>query len=285
MKGILLAMHGGVSADGAVQVASLLAARVHVALMPLVVFAPIPILDYGFGATYVPTPEDEAAVRAALMTSAREQFRRCGVTDAIPELRTGVVSSEIAATARAHGAGLIVTGLGAHGILDRTLGGETALHLAQDASTPVLAVPASVTAIPRRVIAAIDFSPTSVRAAHTAAGWLRDGDELHIVSVVPKRSQTARATSTIDRSVGDRLTQVGRELGVAAGVRVDVTERAGDAARTLLDHARQIDADLITLGSHGYGAVKRLVLGSVASKIIRVATCAILVAPIGCLDG
>ena len=33
------------------------------------------------------------------------------------------------------------------------------------------------------------------------------------------------------------------------------------------------------------GAVKRLALGSVASKIIRLATCAVLVAPIGCLEG
>ena len=38
---------------------------------------------------------------------------------------------------------------------------------------PILAVPASVTTIPRRVIAAIDFSPTSMHAARTAAAWLR----------------------------------------------------------------------------------------------------------------
>jgi nucleotide-binding universal stress UspA family protein len=167
--------------------------------------------------------------------------------------------------------------------VDRTLGGETALHLAQDAMAPVLAVPASATAIPRRVIAAIDFSATSVLAARTAAGWLRAGDELHLVSVAPKPRRSDRAVPAI-QPVVDRLTKAGEELGVAPGVRVQSTGVFGDPARTLLDHAQRIDADLIALGSHGYGAVKRLVVGSVASKIIRVATCAVLVAPIGCLE-
>jgi nucleotide-binding universal stress UspA family protein len=253
MQSIVLATHGGVSSDGAVRVASLLAARLRVPLIPLVVYAPIRVVDYGFGATYIPSAEDEAAVETALVESVTEQLRRCEISSPAPAARTGIIPAEIAALARAEGAGLIVTGLGAHSIVDRTLGGETALHLAQDAMAPVLAVPASATAIPRRVIAAIDFSATSVLAARTAAGWLRAGDELHLVSVAPKP-------------------------------RVQSTGVFGDPARTLLDHAQRIDADLIALGSHGYGAVKRLVVGSVASKIIRVATCAVLVAPIGCLE-
>jgi nucleotide-binding universal stress UspA family protein len=198
-------------------------------------------------------------------------------------VRTGIIPLEIAATARVLGAGLIVTGLGSHSIVDRALGGETALHLAQDATAPVLAMPATATTIPRRVVAAIDFSTTSVHAARTAAGWLRAGDELHLVSVAPKPPHSAAARPAAPPIVA-RLTNLGEELGVASGVRVDATELSGDTARALLDHAQRLDADLIALGSHGYGAVKRLVLGSVASKVIRVATCAVLVAPIGCVE-
>jgi nucleotide-binding universal stress UspA family protein len=283
MKSIVLATHGGVSSDGAALAASLLAARLHVPLIPLVVYAPLPVMDYGFGASYVPSPEDEAAVEGALVASMTDQLRRCGVSSPPPTMRTGIVPQEIAATARALGAGLIVTGLGPHSIVDRALGGETALHLAQDAMAPVLAMPASAPAIPRRVIAAIDFSATSVLAARTAASWLRAGDELHLVSVAPKPHRSDRAVPAI-QPVVDRLAKIGEELGVAPGVRVEATVVFGDPARALLDHAQRIDADLIALGSHGYSAVKRLVLGSVASKIIRVATCAVLVAPIGCLE-
>lgn len=282
MENIVLATHGGASADGAVLAASLLAARLQVPLLPLVVYAPIRAVDYGVGASYVPPPEDESAMKSALVARVTDQLHRCGVS-APPTVRTGNIPLEIAGTARALGAGLIVTGLGSHSSLDRALGGETALYLAQDATTPVLAMPASATAIPRRVIAAIDFSATSVHAARTAAAWLRAGDELHLVFVVPKHRHT-RGALPASEPVVHRLRKTGGELGVATGVRVDVTELSGDPARTLLDHAQRIDADLIALGSHGYGVVKRLVLGSVASKIIRVATCAVLVAPIGCLQ-
>ena len=283
MQSIVLATHGGVSADGAALAALQLAVRLQVPLIPLVVYAPIRVVDYGFGASYVPSPEDEAAVKDAVVASVTDQLSRCGITSTPPTVRTGIVAQEIAAAARVLGAGLIVTGLGPHSIVDRALGGETALHLAQDATAPVLAVPAPATTIPRRVIAAIDFSATSLRAARTAAAWLRAGDELHLVFVAPKLRHNEAALPA-SQPVVDRLTKTGGELGVATGVRVDATVLSADPARALLDYAQRIDADLIALGSHGYGAIKRIVVGSVASKIIRVATCAVLVAPIGCLQ-
>jgi len=285
MPGILLATHGEPSADGATRVASLLATRLQVPLTLLVVYEPMPVADYGYGISYVPTPEDDDAVRSSLVASAGEQFRRCGLGEVTPEVRTGGVALEIVAAAVAHRADLIVAGLGPHNIVDRALGGETALHLAQHATTPVLAVPGQTSTIPRRVLAAIDFSATSARAARVAAGWLRAGDELHLVSVAPQGPETGRARpSTADQSLAARMLQFGEELGAPNGVRVDTAELSGDPARTLLERAAQIDADLITLGSHGYSAVKRLMLGSVASKVIRVATRAVLVAPIGCLS-
>ncbi|HEX6965265.1 MAG TPA: universal stress protein, partial [Gemmatimonadaceae bacterium] len=41
--------------------------------------------------------------------------------------------------------------------------------------------------------------------------------------------------------------------------------------------AEREHADLIALGSHGYGMWKRFMLGSVASKVLRLATCSVLV--------
>jgi nucleotide-binding universal stress UspA family protein len=57
----------------------------------------------------------------------------------------------------------------------------------------------------------------------------------------------------------------------------------GEPAPALLDFATRHDADLIALGSHGYGMWKRLTLGSVASKIVRLTTKSVLVVPIRCL--
>jgi nucleotide-binding universal stress UspA family protein len=282
MSGVLLGTHGGATAAGAVRIASLLARRLDLPLVTLVVHQPLPIVDYGFGVAYVPTPEEEDDVRQALVDSVQTQLDGCGVTGSTLRVRTGFVTSEIEAAARELSSDLIVTGLGPHELVDRALGGETALRLAQSAATPVLAVPAAATAIPRQVVAATDLSPTSRRAASVAARWLRASDELHVVYVAdPGRHGSSSAPAPERSTVAQRLASFGAQLGAATGVRVECVELSGNPARTLLDYAQRIDADLITVGSHGYGAVKRLLLGSVASKLIRLTTCAILVAPIG----
>ena len=45
----------------------------------------------------------------------------------------------------------------------------------------------------------------------------------------------------------------------------------------IVNEAREWDADLIVLGSHGYGRVKRLVLGSVAAGVVASAPCSVQV--------
>ena len=62
-----------------------------------------------------------------------------------------------------------------------------------------------------------------------------------------------------------------------------MVEIDGRAASALLEYLDRIQADLIALGSHGYGLWKRLTIGSVSSKILRVATCSVLVQPLGSL--
>ncbi|HEV2180282.1 MAG TPA: universal stress protein [Gemmatimonadaceae bacterium] len=285
MSGILLATHGGESADGAARIASLLARRLDVRLHALAVLQPIALIGDGFSDRYMPTAEDIEAAKAALLEAVTAQLGRCGVHDCDQAFRFGVATSEIASAAQALGASLIVAGLGSHHIIDRALGGETALHLAQVAATPVLAMPAHATAIPRRAMVALDFSPTSLLAARTVAHWLQPGDALHLVHVVTQENLAphARALRNGDESGVVRLGQLGASLRVTTHAGIDTAQIAGDPARALLECAREIDADLIALGSHGYGIWKRLLLGSVASKLIRLSPRAVLVVPVGCL--
>ena len=49
--------------------------------------------------------------------------------------------------------------------------------------------------------------------------------------------------------------------------------------------ARERGAGLIVMGTHGYGGVKRLVLGSVADHVLRQAACPVLVVPASALAG
>jgi nucleotide-binding universal stress UspA family protein len=51
----------------------------------------------------------------------------------------------------------------------------------------------------------------------------------------------------------------------------------GDPAGEIVRYGRDVGADLIVMGTHGRTGVERLVLGSVAEKVLRDAACSVLV--------
>jgi nucleotide-binding universal stress UspA family protein len=283
---ILLAAHGGAGSDGAVRVASLLANRVGAGLEALVVLEPMPVVDYGFGVVASCSPEEEEAIDAQLIADASAQLTRCDVRDCTLRSSFGVPATEIAESARAMAAEAIVVGLGPHGVVARALGHETALELVQIARSPILAVAADADDLPHSVVAAVDFTPTSLRAARTAARWLAPGDVLRLVHV-RSAGATHRAADLPFTPEEDatRLDALRSEIEAASGgVRVEASVIDGEPAPALLDFAARNACDLIALGSHGYGMWKRLTLGSVASKIVRLTTKSVLVVPIGSLE-
>ncbi|HEU4564958.1 MAG TPA: universal stress protein [Gemmatimonadaceae bacterium] len=287
MTRIILAAHGGPSAEGAARLAPLLARRLGAELDAITVLEPLPPTDFGFGVIYAGTPQQEADVGEALRAEATAQLVRCGADGCVPALHRGPAATEIAGAARAARADLIVVGLGPHDVVDRALGEETALQLVQMASTPVLAVPTDASALPHTAVAAIDFTPTSLLAARTAARMLVDGDTLHLVHVRTRAAlRAAREGAEGDAAPEEpaaRLADVGGTLGAAPGVRIQTAVVDGEPARALLDYLERANGDIIALGSHGYGLWKRLTLGSVASKIVRLTTRTVLVAPLGSL--
>jgi nucleotide-binding universal stress UspA family protein len=283
---ILLATHGGEGADGAARIASLLARRLGASLdVVAVVEIPAPVemspLDIG-GMGFATSPEQYALFDQQLRAAVSVQLRRCDLAGVTPVFKVGSRALQIAETARTSGAALIVIGLGPHGVIDRAFGGETALQLIQIANTPVLAVPADATALPRRVIGAIDFTATSIRAARAAAQCLVAGDVLDLAHVV--RDGLPSTESPQDRDSGTRLRDLATQFAVPPGVEVVAVELQGDPARSLLAYLETSAADMIALGSHGHGLWKRLTLGSVVSKVVRLATTAVLVAPIGSIS-
>ena len=72
-----------------------------------------------------------------------------------------------------------------------------------------------------------------------------------------------------------RVAALSEKEGVACEARLaeDVAAAAG-----ILESARQVEADLIVVGSHGRGGVARMVLGSVAAKVVAQSTIPVLVA-------
>lgn len=60
---------------------------------------------------------------------------------------------------------------------------------------------------------------------------------------------------------------------------ITVTLEVGDAATSIADRARSKAADLVVMGTHGRTGARRVVLGSVAERVVRLAPCPVLVIP------
>ena len=57
----------------------------------------------------------------------------------------------------------------------------------------------------------------------------------------------------------------------------EIMVRNGNPVNEILHVAREIEADLIVLGSHGIGMAKRFLLGSVSDRVLEYATCSVLI--------
>jgi nucleotide-binding universal stress UspA family protein len=64
----------------------------------------------------------------------------------------------------------------------------------------------------------------------------------------------------------------------SAGFRSETALAKGDIRETVVDAAEKWHPDLIVVGSHGKGGLRRLLLGSVAEFVARHAPCSVLIA-------
>jgi len=61
------------------------------------------------------------------------------------------------------------------------------------------------------------------------------------------------------------------------GVSIEYSMIDGRPAEAIVDHAREMHADMIIMGSHSRPGVRHLLLGSVAEKVLRTAPCPVLI--------
>ena len=66
-------------------------------------------------------------------------------------------------------------------------------------------------------------------------------------------------------------------MGSSIGVNVDSVVRIGAPATAIIDTAGAEKADLIVVGSHGESGATKLLIGSVAQKVLYWATTPVLV--------
>lgn len=62
-----------------------------------------------------------------------------------------------------------------------------------------------------------------------------------------------------------------------AGLKVESSIEIGNPSDVILDKSRELDVNLVIMGSHGKKGLSRLIMGSVAETVVRKANCPVLI--------
>lgn len=278
---VIVATDGREQSDAAL-IAGRLFAEDPDALRVATVLSPVPIMTPE--AAIPISPDVEASRRADLKRGVQSQMARAwgGAELADVEIYEGDPATTIARLALESNASMIVSGLGRHRVIDRLFGNETALRLVRVSAVPVLAVTNGLTHAPRRIVVAIDYSETSLRAARLALEVAASSATIYLAHVAPRDSTLYDWNgwgSSYKQDAGEALQKIREQLRVPPGMILQRVVLQGDPATELLAFATSVNADLIATGSHGHGFVTRMLIGSVTTRILRCATCSVLTVP------
>jgi nucleotide-binding universal stress UspA family protein len=107
-----------------------------------------------------------------------------------------------------------------------------------------------------------------------------NGAELIVFNVVVldetnsiDKHETERHKARLDAFVADKLADV------SANLKIHKMVDAGEPYGAILDCADSEHADLIVMSSHGRSGLSRMLIGSVTDKVLRSASCPVLVVP------
>lgn len=169
---------------------------------------------------------------------------------------------------------LVVLGHRGLSDLDRFFLGSVSTQVTLHAACSVLVVKQPPRPL-RRVLLAVDGSKASDRALQFLLREMNpvaeNRIEVMVLHVLPPFAYTQVAVA------GMALTHRYAEKLAAAGYRVKERFVPGNAADEIVKAAASRRADLVVAGAKGLGAVGRILLGSVSSRVVRHSPCSILV--------
>jgi universal stress protein A len=133
----------------------------------------------------------------------------------------------------------------------------------------------------KRIVAPVDFDPSSLTALALAAKLAQQNDGtvsvLHIVPVdidvtgMPGYVELIKRQENIDR---EKLTAIAKQY--LAGVKWEIIDEMGPPAEVIVAVATKLLADVLVMVTHGRRGLARLVEGSIAERVLRNALCPIL---------
>jgi nucleotide-binding universal stress UspA family protein len=290
-RSIYVPLDGSPFAEQALPLAGEIARRSGAILQLALVHHPVPAL-----ATALEVPEIEAqldqearAREQTYLSSIVERVRKSVNVPVTGTLLDGPVADALETHLEKTGAELVVITTHGRGPMSRFWLGSVADQLMRRLHLPILLVrPGSAAAAPaplRRILVTLDGSPFAERAIDAAVALGKGFDaEYALLMVVEPPLPIADPSGLMVIPAGANSEKQLREAatkyldGLALRMRKDglrVTTHpveATGAAATIIAQTEALKADLVAIASHGAGGFERLVVGSVADKVIRGST-------------
>jgi nucleotide-binding universal stress UspA family protein len=273
---IVIGTDGSAQAEGALRYGAALARARDAHVVVATAYQHLPPLrgDGGAFERFARADAEEAAMRGVALIA--------GTVAARPLVAAGTsLWDALHRVAEAEQAELLVIGTSARKRIAGLQPGSVTEHVVHHSPCPVLAVP-PFEGEPRfsRIGIALDAGSPARAALELALDLARGATprEFRLVHVAPEDHvpQPGTTPANADRAAARRLLD---EVANAISHRghVEVVDATGDAAKELVRMSE--DLDLLVCGSRDHGVVKRLLLGSVSTHVVRNATCPVLVAP------
>jgi nucleotide-binding universal stress UspA family protein len=205
-------------------------------------------------------------------------------------IEIGIPSQAVQAVAQATAADLVVVGTHGRTGLDHVLIGSTAERVVRIAPCPVLAVKAdqgeaavATSENIKRIVVPIDLSTCSLDALEYAAQFAkRMGASVTILHAMEPVAYGLDFSLTHGTEwkrqreyLEERLTVLTACL-TSAGVNADHLLKPGVPVDSITSHVTQHPYDLMIMGTHGRRGISHLLVGSIASAMLRHAPCPVL---------
>ncbi len=292
IRSILVATDLLASSDGVVASAHALAGRIGAELHVLTALE-IPTLPYPGTGTVVHFQRQIHDARRAML----DQVQRAlppGAPLASHHVAVEPAPKAILERAAHVEADLIVMGPHRPRAFRGPILGNTADRILRSARVPVLILSDPLPLPLRCVAAPIDLSDPARGALDQAFRWAGalgasdggnglPGVDLRVIHVIPRHYESFDIPfdrAVIGPQLNAEIEESQRRVGSAA--HVDVREEAlwGNApSEEIIRYAEGEKVDLLVMGTHGYGAVGRALIGSVASRVARATPCSMLLVP------
>ena len=132
-----------------------------------------------------------------------------------------------------------------------------------------------------RILAPIDFSEESFQALASTIEFAENASHLHVLHVLKRLEPTEPGIvwqtlddetrkQNVEKAFYEKLDQIEHKG-------IHFTVLIGDPSSEIIDYAQKHEIGLIVIPSHGRTGLSRFFLGSVAERVVRFASCPVLV--------